>query len=60
MQRAVGFTIYLPVGYADSDKRLPVVCYLNGVTDCESSHPEFFSILHALPNCASGRYPASR
>lgn len=45
MQRAVGFNIYQPPGYAGSDKRFPVVYYLHGMTDCESTHPQLFAIL---------------
>jgi len=45
MKRAVGFNIYLPPGYADAAKRFPVVYYLHGSTDCESTHPQLFGIL---------------
>ena len=45
MKRAVGFNIYLPPGYAGSDRRFPVVYYLHGMTDCESTHPQLFGIL---------------
>jgi enterochelin esterase family protein len=45
MKRAVGFNLYLPPGYADSNKRFPVVYYLHGMTDCESTHPQLFAIL---------------
>lgn len=45
MQHAVGFTIYLPPGYAGSARRFPVVYYLHGMTDCESTHPQLFGIL---------------
>ena len=45
MQRGVGFNLYLPPGYAGSEKRFPVVYYLHGMTDCESTHPQLFGIL---------------
>ncbi len=49
MKCAVGFNLYLPPGYAGSDKRFPVVYYLHGMTDCESTHPQLFTILdHAI------------
>ena len=45
MQRAVGFNIYLPPGYVESERRFPVVYYLNGRGNDESSHPQLFAIL---------------
>lgn len=45
MQRDVGFNLYLPPGYAGADQRFPVVYYLHGMTDCESTHPQLFAIL---------------
>lgn len=48
MQRAVRFNIYLPLGYADSDKRFPVVYYLHGMTDCQGTHPQLFAVFHKV------------
>lgn len=45
MKRDVGYTIYLPPGYKTGDQRYPVVYYLHGMTDCESTHPQLFGIL---------------
>ena len=48
MKRDVGFAIYLPPAYASEPaKRFPVVYYLHGMTDCESTHPQLFGILDA-------------
>jgi enterochelin esterase-like enzyme len=45
MKREVGFTIYLPPGYAEGEKRYPVAYYLHGMTDCESTHLELMGVL---------------
>ena len=45
MKREVGYTIYLPPGYKTGEQRYPVVYYLHGMTDCESTHPQLFGIL---------------
>lgn len=45
MKRDVGYTIYLPPGYQTGDCRYPVVYYLHGMTDCESTHSQLFGIL---------------
>ncbi|MCZ2075740.1 MAG: DUF1080 domain-containing protein [Bryobacterales bacterium] len=45
MRHAVGFNLYLPPGYTESDQRFPVVYYLHGMTDNESTHPQLFGIL---------------
>jgi len=45
MKRDVGYTIYLPPGYKDGKDKYPVIYYLHGMTDCESTHPQLFGIL---------------
>ena len=45
MKRDVGYCIYLPPTYAEGDARHPVVYYLHGMTDCESTHLELMAIL---------------
>jgi enterochelin esterase-like enzyme len=45
MKREVGYTIYLPPAYRTGDQRYPVVYYLHGMSDCESTHPQLFGIL---------------
>lgn len=45
MMHGVGFNIYLPPGYAGSGRRFPVVYFLHGMRNHESSHPQLFGIL---------------
>jgi endo-1,4-beta-xylanase len=47
MKREVGYQIYLPPGYEGSDLRFPVIYFLHGMTDCETTHPHLFPILDA-------------
>jgi endo-1,4-beta-xylanase len=45
MQRDIGYNIYLPPNYERSDKRYPVVFYLPGMTDSESTHLDNVTVL---------------
>ncbi len=56
MARPVGYNVYLPPDYASSPAaRFPVVYYLHGMTDSESTHlPIFGGLDHAI---RSGQVP---
>lgn len=46
MKRDVGYNIYLPPQYKNTEQRFPVVYYLAGRTDSESNHLKNALILH--------------